>query len=92
MIAGTQAYIASRRKSEAGAFFLALILGPIGSLYGAPLGGAIILLLTLGLIGVGAGPAGLFIGWVVGVIVGTHGASRHNLRVEAEAQMLARNH
>ncbi len=82
-------YIRAREKSLVGAFLLALLLGPLGALYGAPLGGAILLLATIALAASELGVvAGLF-GWLLAILIAPLAASDHNARVRAEAELMA---
>ena len=83
-------YIASREKSPAGAFVLALVFGPLVALFGAPLGGSILLLATIALALSGLGALAAILGWLLALFVAPLGASDHNARVRAEAELMAR--
>jgi hypothetical protein len=82
-------YIKSRRKSVAVAFLLSLVFGPPGSIYGSPLGGAVLTLIVivsaLGGLGILAG----VLGWLFAILLGPAGAADHNARVRAEAELMA---
>ncbi len=71
-------YIASRQKSVGVAFVLALLFGPLGSIYGSPLGGTVLTLIVivsaLGGLGILAG----VLGWLFALLLGPAGAADHN--------------
>ncbi|WP_295455227.1 hypothetical protein [uncultured Thiodictyon sp.] len=91
----------ARKKSLDAAFLLPLVLGPIGTLYGNPLGGAV-LILSSGLVfayaivgSLAAASVGVFfwaglLVWVIAITLGGHGAYRHNLSVRSEAALWRR--
>jgi hypothetical protein len=82
-------YVESRRKSVAVAFLLSLVFGPLGSIYGSPLGGTVLTLIVLvsalGGLGILAG----VLGWLFALLLGPAGAADHNTRVRAEAELMA---
>jgi O-antigen ligase len=82
------AYVAARAKSPAAAFVLALVFGPLGSLYAGTRHGLIMIAAAL-VLGAVTGGAGALVVWVVAIFAAPGAASEHNERVRTEALLLA---
>lgn len=79
-----QRYVEANRKSGWTAGLLALFLGPVGALYGSPIGGLILILVT-----VAGGGLTLVATWPLSLWVALAGVERANEKVEAEADLLS---
>lgn len=84
-----EAYTKAHEKSVLAGVLLALFLGPVGALYGSPLGGAILILATIGLAVSGLGVAAGVLGWVVALFMTPAWVYDHNKRVQVTAELLA---
>lgn len=75
------------KKSVTAAFFLTLLLGPLGLLYSSIVGAII-----LGVIAVLTAPSiiGPIICWVISIIVGMYSANKHNEGVDLAMSALKR--
>lgn len=80
-------YVAANGKSQWVALFLALLFGPIGYLYASPLGGVILILVTL-VLAAGGGVAAGLLGWFAAMILAPLSAIWHNDRVRAQAELI----
>lgn len=81
-------YVRAREKSPAAAFVLALVFGPLGSLYAGTRHGVTMILAAL-VFGAVTGGVGALIVWVVAIFAAPGAASEHNERVRTEALLLA---
>lgn len=81
-------YVEANRRSPAGAFLLALLLGPLGALYGSPVGGSVLSIAAV--IGaLSSGPVIPILTWLLALVIAPMGASAHNERTLAAARLLA---
>ena len=84
---GRARWVSMQRRSVVLAVVLAVLLGPIGAIYGARLGG-----LALSAAGLAAGAWGLWVVavalWPVAVVIAGFGAHSHNLDVATDARIL----
>jgi hypothetical protein len=80
-------YVATNGKSQLVALLLALLFGPIGYLYASPLGGVILILITLALAAGGGVAAGL-LGWFAAMILAPFSAASYNEKVRAQAELM----
>lgn len=73
-------YVAANSKPLGIAVSLAVALGPVGALYASPVGGTILLLITLATAGYG-----LMLTWPLAVLVAVRGVDRSRERARAAA-------
>ena len=88
VIAAQDRYIGASMRSPVIALALAVLIGPVGALYGSMIGGLILIL--IGVFSWGAfGLTGVIILWLAAMVVGPVGAVAHNDKVAANAAFMA---
>lgn len=88
VIAAQDRYIGASMRSPVIALALAVLIGPVGALYGSMIGGLILIL--IGVFSWGAfGLTGVVMLWLAAIVVGPVGAVAHNHRVAANAAFMA---
>lgn len=81
-------YMDANRRSPPLAFLLALLLGPLGAIYGSPVGGSVLLIAAI-LGALTSGPVIPLLIWLISLIYAPAAASAHNERTLATARLLA---
>jgi len=79
-------YIEIHSKSTALAFILALLLGPLGSVYGSLIGGIVLIIIAF-MLALADPIVAMIISWPAAIILATAAASAHNAKVRKTAEL-----
>ena len=78
------AYIKAHSKSQGASFILTLLLGPLGLFYSSPIAALILCVIA---IATAASIVGPVLCWILAILLGASGVSKHNEKVRSAAEL-----